>query len=97
MQCIVRKYGKSWQRCRVGVDLLDRPEPETCRVCFNWFSPMSSGRKKFKYDVCDPQWIDLECVISNVKLSVDPSLPKVFQLDVDDVHELDDFVKNRVT
>ena len=77
------------------MDLLDRPESATCKVSFNWFSPMSGARRKFKYDVSDPQWIDLDCVITNVDLSVDPNYPKVFQLNAEDLGILDDYVKNR--
>ncbi|CAM6105892.1 unnamed protein product [Calypogeia fissa] len=97
VQNIVQKYGNNFARARMGVDLLDRPESETCKVLFSWFCPIGNGKLKYKYSMCDPQWIDLECVISTVKLSVNPDHPGVFNLDVDDGSALDNFMKIRVT
>lgn len=61
---------------------------------FNWFT--RSGKGKFKYDLCDPQWVDLDCVISTISLSITPSNPNVYNLHQHDANLLDDFVKNKV-
>lgn len=96
MQTIQRKYGNKSGRSREPVDLLDRPGVEAgCQVFFNWFSPIGNSRQKFSYSVCDPQWIDLDCVISTVTLEVNPLQPKVFKLHPEDT-ALDNFVKSKI-
>ena len=84
-------------RSREALDFLDRPGPEAaCQVVFNWFTPIGTGRHKFAYNMCDPQAIDLDCVISIVNFTVDPLYPSIFQLHPSDVVELDNFVKTNL-
>ncbi len=79
------------------MDLLDRPQAKVgCRVMFNWFRPIGNTRRKFTYSLCDPQLIDLDCVILTVSLSISPSNSNVFVLDADDSTALDNFIKNKV-
>jgi hypothetical protein len=40
----------------------------TIEVLLNWFSK-HAGRNKFKYDVTDSQWIDLDSIISTITLN----------------------------
>lgn len=75
---------------------LNRPGAESAvKVIFNWFKPLDRGRQKFSYSVCDPQSIDLDCVISTVSLSVKEAQSKIFHLDPEDANTLDNFVKNK--
>ena len=96
VQCIQRKYGSTVGRSREPIDLLDRPGDEAgCKVICNWFKPVGAGKRKFSYDVRDPQLIALNSVISTVNVTVNPDKPDVFLLHPADVATLDNFVKNR--
>lgn len=96
-----KKYGSKWGRCREPIDLLDRPSKMdgssglVCEVMFNWFTPFG-GRCKFKYNLCDLQWIDLDCIISTMNLFVEPSNTALCILHDHDANLLDNFVKNQM-
>lgn len=94
VQSIQRKYEGRIGRTRQTVDLLDRPGSEVgVRVRCEWFSRVGNSRLKYRLDVCDPQWIDLDCVITIVNLTMNPTSPNIFQLDAEEATRLDDFVK----
>ena len=79
------------------MDLLDKPSPEAaCKVVFNWFAPILTGRQKFSYNVSDPQLIDLDCVIMAVNLTVNRTNNNIFQLDPEYAIALDSHVSRKV-
>lgn len=57
----------------------------------NWFK-VAPGRNKFKYEVTDTQWINLDSVISTVALSFN-CRSNVYTLDQNDREVLDEFVQ----
>lgn len=59
-------------------------------ILLNWFKRMS-GRNKFKYEVSDTQWIDIDSVISTVALSFN-SRTNIYTLEENDRDVLDEFV-----
>jgi hypothetical protein len=101
VQKIRRKVGLKWGLSRYPVDLMNRNRstakkgtgPAQVMVLLNWFSK-STGNGKFKYDVSDSQWIDVDMVISTVSLSFQSS-NSLYVLDNNDAKQLDEFVASR--
>jgi hypothetical protein len=62
----------------------------TSQVLLNWFSK-HNGRNKYKYNVTNSQWIDLDSIISTVTLTFKENA-NVYTLDANDRANLDEFV-----
>ena len=98
IQKIRRSYGTKWGSSRNPIDLMNRSTATgkkvtgspIVQVMFNWFSK-GAGRNKFRYDVTDTQWIDVDCIISSVALTFH-SRQNVYCLSDSDRQVLDDFV-----
>ncbi|KAL3696467.1 hypothetical protein R1sor_010543 [Riccia sorocarpa] len=69
-------------------------EGSSCQVLFNWYSPLRNSREKFTYDHTDLQWIDLESVISVVRMKVEHNVRTVWCLDRNDRSRIDEFVQS---
>ena len=101
VQKIRRRFGSKWGACRQAVDLLDRPgsiqkkgiSAPSVMVLLTRYSKQS-GHYKFKYDLSDWKWIDLDSVISTVSLSFN-STTKVYTVLEDDAKCLNDFVSKK--
>jgi hypothetical protein len=73
VQKIRRCVGTKWGVCRNPVDLQNcqgmsgkkAASGANVEILLNWFSKVP-GLHKFKYDVTDSQWIDVDAVISTV-------------------------------
>ena len=88
---------QKWGVCRYPLDLLNRSTSgkkvssgPTFEILLNWFK-RAPGRNKFKYDVTDTQWIDLDSVISTVALSYN-GRTNVYTLEENDKVVLEEFV-----
>ena len=101
VQKIRRSFGTKWGSSQNPIDLMNR-STATCKkvstsptvqVMFNWFSK-GPGRNKFKYDVTDTQWIDVDCIISSVALTFN-SRQNLYCLADSDRQTLDDFVSKQ--
>jgi hypothetical protein len=66
---------------------------QSIQVMFNWFSK-GPGRNKFKYDVTDTQWINVECIIASVALTFN-NRQNVYCLADKDKKVRDDFVSKQ--
>jgi hypothetical protein len=101
VQKIRRKVGQKWGLFRYPFDLMNRNSssgrkgsaPPEVMVLLNWFSK-STRNCKFKYDVSDSQWIDIDMIISTVSLSFQ-SINSIYVLDSNDANQLNDFVASR--
>ena len=60
----------------------------------NWFKS-APGRNKYKYDVTDTQWIDIESVICIIALSF-KSNSNIYTLEENDRQVLDEFVSKTI-
>lgn len=97
VQKIRRSFGSKWGPCRNPIDLMSQgglgkkvsSKPEY-QVMLNWFKS-APGRNKFKYEVTDTQWIDVDSIICIVALSFN-STSNVYTLDENDRNVLDEFV-----
>ncbi|KAL3701983.1 hypothetical protein R1sor_020005 [Riccia sorocarpa] len=99
VQKIRRKYNGKWGKTRTEVDLLDRPvgtsgEGCICQVLFNWYTPIRNSREKFSYDNTDLQWIDIESVITVVRMIVEHNVRTVWCLDSNDRQRIDKFMQS---
>jgi hypothetical protein len=63
-------------------------------VLLNWFSK-SHGNLKFKYDVIDTNWMDVDSIISIVTMNYENE-KNICWLDYIDVTSLDEFVINKI-
>ena len=101
VQKIRRSYGTKWCPSCNPIDLFNRATTTgkkvsgapTTQVMFNWFSK-GMGRNKYKYDVTDTQWIDVDCIISSIALTFD-SRHNLYCLAEEDKQVLDDFVSKQ--
>ena len=92
-----RSFGSKWGLCRNPIDLMAQgfqgkkvsSKPEY-QVMLNWFKS-APGRNKFKYEVTDTQWIDVDSIIYIVALSFN-SASNIYMLDENDRNVLDEFV-----
>jgi hypothetical protein len=88
-------------RCRISrqpVDLLNRGGGTSnshgstqIQVLLNWLSN-AHVNLKFKYDVSDSQWIDVDSIISTVTLSY-CSVSTIYTLDLNNANSLNLFVQ----
>jgi len=76
VQKMRRLYEKKWGPCRQLIDLQARlvqhdkkasPTPTT-QILLNWFSKVPR-HLKFKYNLTNCEWIDIDIVISTVTMS----------------------------
>jgi hypothetical protein len=93
------KLGSRWGISRQPVDLLNRGGRTSTshgstqiQVLLNWFSK-ARVNLKFKYDVSDSQWIDVDSIISTVTLSY-CSVSAIYTLDQNDANSLNSFVQS---
>ena len=97
VQKMQRRVGKTWGLCRNPIDLM--AHTLTCKkvssspciqIMLNWFKS-APGKNKYKYDVADTQWIDIESVICTIALSFN-SNSNIYTLREADRQVLDEFV-----
>ena len=101
VQAMRRRNGKQFGVLRQAVDLLARTEESGRRnpnnphieVMLQYFRK-HPGRDKFKYNHTDSQWIDIDCVISTVTMSYNPT-NEIYTLDRNDSEQLSKFVTDR--
>jgi hypothetical protein len=101
VQAMRHRNGKQFGVLRHAVDLLARTEESRRRnpnnphieVMLQYFRK-HPGRDKFKYDHTDSQWIDIDCVISTVTMSYNPT-NEIYTLDMNDSEQLSKFVTDR--
>ena len=96
-----RTVGKTWRLCRNPVDLMAHTSTikkgnssPSIQVMLNWFKS-APGRNKYKYDVTDTQWIDIESVICIIALSF-KSNSNIYTLEENDRQVLDEFVSKTI-
>ena len=99
VQKMRRRVGKTWGLCRNPVDLNARKaagvqvnSSSSIQLMLNWFKS-APGRNKFKYDVTDTQWIDIDSVICIVALTYNPT-NNLYTLQEKDREVLHSFVSN---
>jgi hypothetical protein len=99
IQKMRHKVGSRWRISQQPVDLLNRGGGTSnshgstqIHVLLNWFSK-ARVNLKFKYDVNDSQWIDVDSIISTVTLSY-CSLSAIYTLDQNDANFLNLFVQS---
>jgi hypothetical protein len=63
-------------------------------VLLNWFNK-SHGNIKFKYDLIDINWVDVDSIISNVIMNYEKE-KNIYWLDCIDVPSLNEFVNNKI-
>jgi hypothetical protein len=92
------KVGSRWGISRQPIDLLNRGGGTSnsdgstqIQVLLNWFSK-ARVNLKFKYDVNDLQWIDVDSIISTVTLSY-CFVSAIYTLDQNDAYSLNLFVQ----
>ena len=104
VQKIKRRFGTSgnrWGPCRHAIDLQNRTAQvgkkgitlPTYMIMLAWFKKIP-GQLKFKYDLSDWKWIDLDSVISTVTMSFN-SNTNLYSLDPADVVSLNEFVAKK--
>jgi hypothetical protein len=95
VQKMRRKYGTRWGNLQQPMDLLSRSTNTSnvrVEVLLNWFS-CARTNNKFKYDVSDSQWIDVDAVISTVTLTYNRA-QNLYILDENDANTLNSFLVN---
>ena len=99
VQKMRRRVGKTWGLCRNPVDLNARKaagvqvnSSSSIQLMLNWFK-FAPRRNKFKYDVTDTQWIDIDSVICIVALTYNPT-NNLYTLQEKDREVLHSFVSN---
>jgi hypothetical protein len=99
VQKMRRKVGSRWGISQQPIDLLNRSGGTSnshgntqIQVLLNWFSK-ARVNLKFKYDVSDSQWIDVDSIISTVTLSY-YSVLAIYTLDQNDANSLNLFVQS---
>lgn len=98
VQKMRRKVGTQWGLLRHPVDLINRTtiagkkNTNGCpiQVLLQYFSK-TVGLNKYKYDHSDTKWIDIECIITTVTLSFNPT-NSVYTVNPEDVDSLNKFV-----
>jgi hypothetical protein len=63
-------------------------------VFLNWFNK-SNGNLKFKYDVIDIDWMDVNSIISTIIMNYEKE-KDIYRLDCIDANSLDKFVTNKI-
>jgi hypothetical protein len=95
VQKMRKKYGTRWGNLQQPMDLLSRSTNTSnvrVEVLLNWFS-CARTNNKFKYDVSDSQWIDVDAVISTVTLTYNRA-QNLYILDENDANTLNSFLVN---
>lgn len=92
IQKMRKKVVNRWGISRQPTDLLNKPTTTTM-VLLNYFSKFR-GHLKFKYDVTDSKWIDIDSIISSVTLTFDRT-QNVYTLNDVDAQALNDFVSTK--
>ena len=97
VQKIRRRIGKTWGLCRNPIDLMAYTSAgkkvsssPSIQIMLNWFKS-APRRNKYKYDVTDTQWINIESMIYIIALSFN-SNNNVYTLQENDGQVLDEFV-----
>jgi len=97
VQKMRRRVGKTLGLCRNPVDLMAHTSTGkkvsstlSIQIMLNWFKS-TPRRNKYKYDVTNMQWIDIESVICIIALSFN-SHNNVYTLRENDRQVLDEFV-----
>jgi hypothetical protein len=99
VQKMWRKVGMKWGVCRQPIDLYNRPPSlrqkidnlgPNCMVLLNWFS-RQQGCLKFKYDVCDSKWVDVDSIIMTISLTYNV-LTRLYILVLEEATQLNEFV-----
>jgi len=92
-----RRVGKTWGLYRNHVDLMVHTSVSkkesfspSIQIMLNWFKSLSE-KNKYKYDVTDTEWIDIESVICIIALSLKTN-SNVYTLQETDRQVLDEFV-----
>jgi hypothetical protein len=67
VQKMKMNVGSRWEIFRYLIDLLNKPS-NIVMVLMNCFS-MYRGHTKFKYDVIDNKWIDIDSIITLVTMT----------------------------
>ena len=100
VQKMCRRVEKTWGLCRNPIDTDARKaagrqvsSSSSIEVMLNWFKS-APGRNKFKYEVTDTQWIDIDSIICVIALSYNP-INNVYSLLDNDRQILDDFVSTK--
>lgn len=100
VQKMRRKVGSRWGNCTQPLDLQKRdvnrgkrPGVGACTVMvyLNYFRKVP-GFLKFKYDLTDSIWIDVDTIISTVTMTYDKER-ELFELDPVDSNSLNEFLK----
>lgn len=86
------KKGNIWGRLNQPVDLMNKPSI-TIAVHLNYFS-RAPGHLKFKYDLTDSIWVDLETLISSVTMTYNER-QNVYTLDANDAEALAEFISSK--
>jgi hypothetical protein len=63
-------------------------------VLLNWFSKLC-GNLKFKYDVIDTNWVNVNSIIFIVDMNYEKE-KNIYWLDCIDANSLDEFVTNKI-
>ena len=86
------KKGNIWGRLNQPVDLMNKPSI-TIAVHLNYFS-RAPGHLKFKYDLTNSIWVDLETLISSVTMTYNER-QNVYTLDANDAEALVEFISSK--
>ncbi len=91
-----KKVNGKWGLSRDPIDLHNRPTTsDGCvQIWLSWFDKVK-GKNKFKYNISDCQWIDINSIICTVNLTYDASL-NIYTMNEGDASNLHQFVKNKM-
>lgn len=101
VQRIRRRKGRGFGILKHPIDLMNLPSSigkkgsleSGIQIYLNYYS-RGPGRLKFKYDISDSNWVDVESIISSVALTYN-STTKLYSLDSEDASSFDTFVSNK--
>ncbi|KAG0572953.1 hypothetical protein KC19_VG137300 [Ceratodon purpureus] len=96
-----RRNGKQFGVLRQPVDLIARLEESGKRNIQNphievmlQYYRKHIGREKYKYDLTDSKWINIDCIICTVTLTYNPG-NEVYSLDSNDAEHLRQFLTDK--
>jgi hypothetical protein len=101
VQRIRRRKGRGFGILKHPIDLMNLPSStgkkgaseSGIQIYLNYYS-RGPGRLKFRYDLSDSNWVDVESIISSVALTYN-SATKMYSLDSEDASSFDTFVSNK--
>ena len=101
VQRIRRRKGRGFGILKHPIDLMNLPlstgkkgaSESGIQIYLNYYS-RGPGRLKFRYDLSDSNWVDVESIISSVALMYN-SATKMYNLDSKDTSSFDSFVSNK--